>query len=101
MDCPPPQLIEHSLKSYMDNVLSNCHVTRVHVYHIVLNVSVFIVFILIIGITLYYCYKKKPSEIEYRQKMIRDQEYVLNKIRFYQEQKNKQVSPITNLPIIE
>jgi hypothetical protein len=96
-----PQLIEQSMKTYMKSVLSNCHVTRVSVYHIILNVSVLVIFITIIGITLYYCYKKKPTEKEYREKMKRDQEYVLSKIRFYQEQKNKQTSPITNLPIIQ
>jgi hypothetical protein len=95
-----PILIEHSMKSYLSTVLSTCHINRVNIYYIVLNVSVFILFLSIFGLTLYYCYKKKPTAYEYQQKMIKDQEYVLNKIRFYQEQNQKaKISPITNLPL--
>jgi hypothetical protein len=96
-----PHLTEYSMKYYLSSILSNCHINRVNIYHIVLNLSVFILFISITGITLYYCYKRKPSAYEYQQKMLRDQEYVLNKIRFYQEQNQKAtLSPITHLPMM-
>jgi hypothetical protein len=96
-----PNLTENSMKSYLSSILSNCHCHRIHIYYIVLNLSVFILFISITAIILYYCYKRKPNAYEYRKKMLRDQEYVLNKIRFYQEQNQKeQSSSITKLPLI-
>jgi hypothetical protein len=95
-----PLLIEYPMKSYLSTILSKCHINRINIYYIVLNVSVFILFISIVGITLYYCYKRKPSAYEYHQKMMKEQEYVLSKIRFYQEQNQKaNISPITNLPL--
>jgi hypothetical protein len=53
--------------------------------------------LLVVGIalTLYYCYKRKPSPWELRQKMLKDQDYILSKIRFYQaEQRNLMSTPI-------
>ena len=38
-------------------------------------------FILIFGIGLYYCYKQKPSEYELHKKMLKDQQYILSKIK--------------------
>ena len=95
-----PYLTEYSMKSYMSSILSKCHINRIYIYSIVLNLSVFILFFSIVGITLYYCYKRKPTAYEYHQKMLKDQEYILSKIRFYQEQNQKaNNSSITNLPL--
>jgi hypothetical protein len=95
-----PKLIESNIKNVLFNTLSKCHGTRVQIYYIVLNLIVFIAFMLITGTILYYCYKKKPTDYESRQKLLKDQEYVLSKIRFYQgEQLQKTMSNITNLPM--
>ena len=97
-----PCLIEPSVKNYMFNTLQKCHSTRVNIYYYALNVFVFGLFVLFVGFTLYYCYTKKPTEYEKQQKMIRDQEYVLSKIKFYQEHtkhnNESQYSSISNLP---
>ena len=64
---------------------------------------VFIVFAGITGATLYYCYKRKPTIDQSRVQMEQDQQYILSKIRFYQEQNQKireSASPITGLPAI-
>jgi hypothetical protein len=54
-----------------------------------------------VGLTLYYCSKNKLSDLEKRKRMLRDQQYILSKIRYYKEdikeQREKQ-SDITNLP---
>jgi hypothetical protein len=90
-----PKLIDHSARNYMQNALHACHENRVKIYYYALNIGVFIVFVSIVALVLYYCYRNKPTAYERHQKMMRDQEYVLSKIRYYQaEQKNLMVSPI-------
>jgi len=97
-----PHLIEPSMKNYLFNTLKQCHDIRIHFYSYVLNISIFLLFVAIFGYTLYYCNKTKLTDYEKSQKMLRDQQYVLSKIRFYQEEnKEKKVSSLTNLPFIQ
>lgn len=99
-----PQLIEPMTKYYLFDTLRSCHETRTTVYYYALNVSVFVIFVGITGYLLYYNYTHRLSDYEKERKMIRDQQYVLSKIRFYQEEKKKQnvsnISNITNLPFV-
>lgn len=100
-----PQLIEHSSRQLMMNTLQQCHTTRVNMYYYIFNAAVFIGFVLIVGITLYYCNKDKLSEEEKQQKMLKDQQYIMSKIRFFQEESKinneSRYSSITNLPFIQ
>ena len=114
LDAPAPKhaaamgshLIDSTTKTFLMTALQNSHETRMKYYSIVFNFAVFIGFILVFGGALYYCYsaKRSPDEINY--KMMKDQEYVLSKIRFYQEE-NKKIkdaakeysSLITDLPL--
>jgi hypothetical protein len=97
-----PCLIEPSVKNYLFNTLHKCHSTRINIYYYALNIIVLVTFAIFVGLTLYYCYTQKPSEYDRQQKMLSDQEYVLNKIRFYQDQRKNdhetQYSSISNLP---
>lgn len=96
-----PQLIDSNAKYYLFDTLRTCHVTRTTLYYYVLNIGVFIIFVGITGYLLYYNYTHKLSDYEKERKMIRDQQYVLSKIRFYQEehkQNHSKISNITNLP---
>jgi hypothetical protein len=98
-----PTLIEPNSLLYLNNTLQKCHDTRVGVYYYVLNGGILLIFALIFGITLYYCYTNKPTEYERRQKMLKDQDIILSNIRSYQEiykQKQTHMSNITNLPNI-
>lgn len=93
-----PRLIEGNIIQYLHNTLHTCHENRVKIYSFALNAGVVTLFILVVSVTLYYCYKKKPTAYEQQQKMLKDQQYILSKIRFYQaEQKNLMTSPIGNL----
>ena len=95
-----PKLIENSAKNYLYQTLKQCHVNRVTIYYYVYNVGIFILFVSILGVTLYYCSKNKMSDLEKRRKMLYDQQYILSKIRFYKEdlQERNNQSDITNLP---
>lgn len=97
-----PQLIEPTAKYFLTSTLKKCHENRVYLYYLAFNSFIFIVFCLFTGTILYYRYTNKltPEEEEY--KMIRDQEYVLSKIRFFKENlNNEKTSLITNLPTVQ
>jgi hypothetical protein len=99
-----PKLIESSTRSYLYNILQKCHSNRVSVYYYVLNIGVLILFLGTTFSILYFCNKYKLTDYEKNQKMIRDQQYVLSKIRYYKEVSNKkqdsEYSSITGLPFM-
>jgi hypothetical protein len=98
-----PRLIENNCRSYMSEILNQCHENRVNIYLYFLNIGVFIIFVLVVFLVLYYCYKTKLSPEEEYQKRIKDQEYILSKIRFYKEhQRNiSSKASITDLPVLD
>jgi hypothetical protein len=98
-----PRLIETGAHSYMTNVLHNCHANRVKIYLYALNIGVFIGFVLVVGIILYYCYKQKLSPEESYQIRLKEQEYILSKIRFYKNHQRSIASraSITGLPMTD
>jgi len=101
MEDAGPKLIDPSMKFYMSRVLKTCHENRTLIYYYVLNVSVFVLFVAITGLVLYYCYQQKKTPYELHQKMLRDQSYILSKIRYYKEEQQKLSSTkLTNLPIM-
>jgi hypothetical protein len=81
-----PKLIETGVYNHIRNTLHNCREHRSNTFYVLLNVGIFSVFVLIIGIILYVCYNQKKTPYEIQQKQLKDQEYVLSKIRFYQGQ---------------
>lgn len=96
-----PSLIEPNSRAYLVNSLKKCHETRVGVYYYVFNFGVLFIFILIFGLALYLCYTNKPNAYEKRQQMLKEQDFILNKIRYHQENYQQQkysMSNITNLP---
>jgi hypothetical protein len=98
-----PRLIENSSKHYMSELLYKCHDTRVQVYQYALNIGIFIIFITITGLILYCCYRRKLSPEEEYQKKIKEQEYILSKIRFYKDHQRiiQSKSDITQLPVLD
>lgn len=88
-------LIDQRIRSSLLNTLSGCHDTRVQLYTTAFNVTVLVVLVVGVALTLYYCHKRQPSAYETHQKLLKDQDYILSKIRFYQaEQQNLMLSPI-------
>jgi hypothetical protein len=94
-------LIEPTVKYYLHTTLQHCHENRLTIYYYVLNVGVLFLFTAIVGYVLYYCYTHKLSPQERQQKMIQEQQLVMEKIKFYQEEaKDRRMSDITNLPMV-
>jgi len=103
MDTLGPQLYEPCVKEYMYGVLNKCHENRVSIYMYVLNISVVVVFLGTVGIILLYCYKSKLTPEQQYEKRVRDQEYVLSKIRYYKDQQRviDSRASITGLPVVD
>ena len=96
-----PRLIDYGAKNYMSGILNRCHENRVNIYLYVFNFTVLLLFFLVVGFTLYYCHKTKMTPEEAHAKYIKDQEYVLSKIRFYKhhQQTMSSKASITGLPM--
>ena len=93
-------MIDPSSRNYLYALLQKTHEKRMHFYMWAWNLFVFLLFVGISGSILYYRYKEKPTDYERQQKMLRDQEFVLSKIRFAQEMnEKKKTSNITDLPL--
>jgi hypothetical protein len=97
-----PRLIENTTKNYFYQTLKQCHNNRVTIYYYVFNITIFVLFVSILGLTLYYCKKNRMSDVDKRKKMLRDQQYVLSKIKFYKDEvveHKANMSDITSLPV--
>ena len=76
-----PKLIDPSSYYFMSHILRKCHETRVYAYSLGFNILVVVLFLVFVFITLYICFHKKRSSTEQKEKLIRDQKYILDKIR--------------------
>jgi len=100
-----PSLIEASTKNYLFNTLKQCHNNRINLYYYVFNISVFLIFVAIVGTLLYRRNTNKPTEYQRQQKLVHDQQYVMSKIRYYKEEvvdnENQHITRLTNLPVMQ
>lgn len=94
-----PSLIEPNVKNYVYTTLRNCHEYKMNIFSWVLNTGVFIIFFSVFFLILYLCRKEKLSPFEKHEKMRKEQEYVLSKIRDYQEMHKQSATSITDLPV--
>ena len=95
-------LIEPHARNYMANLLEKCKQTRETLYTNILNITVGVIFVGFTLVTLYFCYKNRATPEEKYEKEIKDQAYILTKIRQYKEEmrniQSKQL--ITGLPLL-
>ncbi len=97
-----PSLIDSSTRYYLQQVLHKCGQNRASIYQWALNIGVFVIFVLVVTIVLYYCYKSKRTPEEIMQKEMEDQAYVLSKIKQYKQERQHIASrtTMTGLPTI-
>jgi len=99
MDITKPALIEPGVKYFLSETLKRCHIFKESHNIFVLNISLLLGFLMILGIVLLFKYKGKltPKEIELKEK--EKQQYILSKIKNYQDTKMRESqSLITGLP---
>tara|TARA_R110002153_G_scaffold87093_3_gene215742 strand:- start:9338 stop:9631 length:294 start_codon:yes stop_codon:yes gene_type:complete len=92
-----PYLIEDNVKNYLYSSLNKCHDKKVTVYSTVNNITIFILFFILMAIILFLFKKKALTPYELEAKMKKEQMYVVSKIRDYKEI-HKSSSMITDLP---
>ena len=94
-----PYLTEPGVKYFINETLKQCHMTKDKYYNIAFNLFSFLIFIIVIGLVLYYKYK---GSIDYNEKIKREDEkkkYILGQIQKMQKmEKNNSMDLITNLP---
>lgn len=98
-----PKLIEPGVKYFFKSILNECHQIKQKNYNFFYNVSMFILFIAILGTILFTKYKGNKTKAEIYQKNLQDKQYIMSKLVYYNRQDldNRQRisnNMITNLP---
>ena len=94
-----PMLTEPGVKYFINETLKQCHQYKEKYHNLNLNIGLLFVFFIILGILLLYKYKGKLTPEEIEQKELQKKQYILSKIRNYQDAKTKaQQKLITGLP---
>uniref|UniRef100_A0A6C0HXP6 Uncharacterized protein n=1 Tax=viral metagenome TaxID=1070528 RepID=A0A6C0HXP6_9ZZZZ len=94
-----PTLIEPGVKYFLNETLKQCHVFKNNYHNYLLNIGLFIAFLLILGLVLLYKYKGKLTPAEKIMKENEKKQYILSKIKNYQDAKLRaQQELITGLP---
>ena len=100
-----PTLIEASTKNFLFSTLKQCHNNRVNLYYYAFNIGIFILFVVVTCSILYTCSQNKPTDYEKQQKLLRDQQYVMSKIKYYKDEvantDNQDSTRVTNLPFMQ
>jgi hypothetical protein len=96
-----PSLIEPNVRQYIYDKLNFSHQYKTYIQDFVFNISVFLIFVSFFGLVLYFSRKRKLTPQEMDEKMRREQEYIVSKIRDYKMMNGqiKSYSNITNLPL--
>ena len=94
-----PLLTEPGVKYFLGQTLKQCHNIRMNYYNLIFNIGLFLGFCIILGTILLYKYKGKMTPIEKQKKDREKQQYILERIKQFQESK-KQLHQelITGLP---
>lgn len=98
-DVSKPLLIEPGVKYFLNETLKQCHQFKEKYNNMLFNVTLFVLFFIVLGILLLIKYKGKPSQEEIEQKELEKKQYILSKIRNFQDARQKaQQELITGLP---
>ena len=94
-----PVLTEPGVKYFLNNTLKQCHIIRNNFHNMVFNIGMLIAFLIILGVILIYKYKGKESPVEIEKKNREKQQYILSKIKNFQDAKRMAHQElITGLP---
>lgn len=92
-------LTEPGIRAYFIRSLNECKDRKLEYYTFWVNVGLFVLFLIILGLTLRYKYKGKLTEEQKNTKHEQDRIYILNKIKDVQIKRQKDNNAlITNLP---
>lgn len=96
---PKPLLTEPGVIYFLNQALKQSHIIRENFHNMIFNIGMFILFLLILGFILVYKYKGKLTPVEILQKNKEKQQYILERIKNFQIQKQRASQElITGLP---
>ena len=81
-----PKLVDNGVKYFLREVLKNCHNYKQKNNNIFYNITMFIVFVIILGIILVTRYKGSSMSKKYYEKSMKDKEYIMSKLVYYNRQ---------------
>ena len=98
-----PKLVDNGVKYFLREVLKNCHNYKRSNINTFYNITMFILFISTLGTILFMRYKGNSWSKSYYEKSMKDKEYIMSKLVYYNRQNidNQQKiknNMITNLP---
>jgi len=94
-----PVLVEPGVRYFLNDTLKQCYLFKEKYNNIIFNISLFILFLIILGAILIIKYKGKITPEEKEEKDQEKKQYILSKIKNYQQSKLKeQQELITGLP---
>lgn len=94
-----PRLIEPGVKYFLNETLKQCKEFKNQYHNLLFNIVLFLVFITILSTILLIKYKGKLTPSEKEMKNREKQQYILSKIKNYQDAKRiAQQELITGLP---
>mgnify|MGYP007082033200 CR=1 FL=1 len=94
-----PTLVEPGTKYFLNETLKQTHIFRLKYQNYIINIGLFVFFLLVLGAILVYKYKGRLTEQDKAQKNKEKQQYILSKIKNFQESKRRaQQELITGLP---
>ena len=101
-DFSKPLLIEPGVKYFLSETLKQCREFKNKYNNILLNTGLFFLFLLLLGVILLFKYKGKLTPSEKAQRNYQQHQYILTKIRNFQEAKKRASQElITGLPAWE
>ena len=97
-----PILTEPGVRYFLKETLKNCKIRKNIELNNLINLGLFLIFVIITSSLLYYKFKTRPTD-EDREKIKRlKRDYFINRVRKLQTEKAKQLEQsITNLPKFE
>jgi len=94
-------LIESNVLDIIQDKLNFCNEKKGRIRQWVFNVIGYSLFFIVVTIVLYCCRKQKMTPYEEANKLRRDQDYIMSKIKQYQTVKRPDsTSTITHLPVM-
>ena len=98
-----PTLIEPGVKYFFKGILKECNNYKQNNYNLIYNISLFILFFSILWIILFYRYKGNINSEQRYVKNLKDKQYIMSKLVYYNRaniENNQRIknNMITNLP---
>ena len=94
-----PKLTEPGVSYFLNESLKQCHRFREKYNNTIFNIGLFIGFLVVVIVLLLYKYRGKLTPEEIEQRETEKKQYILSKIRNYQDAKKRaQQELITGLP---